>query len=205
MMSLARPAGRILLRRKAQDAVEPLALSSLVALCLLAALAAGAVALDLVYAQRALPGLTVGGVAVGSLERPALRARIADAAAAWPVGAIEVSLGDRAWYASDASLGLTPDIERATGAALGFGKHGALPVRVGAWLGALAGGADLAMPLTPRGDALARWVDGIVQDAERPVAEGVLRLDTAGLTAVPPAVGRYVDRATFADRLREVR
>ncbi len=121
MISVAFDAPPLTRRQRAAEVAGPLVLSALLALLVLTILAGAALALDTAYARRALPGVTVGGVAVGSLEAGALRERLHDAASRWPAGAVETATESRTWIASDASLGLSPDSEAALGAALGFG------------------------------------------------------------------------------------
>src|SRR5438093_5042233 len=70
--------------------VVPLAMSAL-------ALGSAAAA-ELAYSSRALPGLTVAGVAVGSLEAPALRERLErEIAAPWAAAGVTLRVGDRGW------------------------------------------------------------------------------------------------------------
>src|SRR6267378_4294490 len=63
------------------------------------ALAVGAAfAADAVYAHRALPGMTVGGVDISSLEAPAIRERLAaEIAAPWASSKVALVDGSRMW------------------------------------------------------------------------------------------------------------
>ena len=177
-----------------------------VAVVVLASGALAGRALDAEYTNRALPGLSVGGVPVGSLDAGALREHLGAAALEWRPRAVEVRSVDRAWLASDASLGLVPDLDAAMRSALTYGKEGPLVLRVGAWVSALTGSVELALPLrsasVEAGDGLRAWVETVARSAEVPAGEGTLTVDAAGVRAIPPQVGRYVDRVALTRALQ---
>jgi len=104
--------------------VVPLAMSAL-------ALGSAAAA-ELAYSSRALPGLTVAGVAVGSLEAPALRERLeSEIAAPWAAAGVTLRDGDREWTTTNGALGIVPDVDAAVAAALAYGKSGSALDRAG--------------------------------------------------------------------------
>ena len=72
------------------------------------ALAIGAAfAADAVYAHRALPGMSVGGVEIGSLEASAIRERLATGLAApWATSTVALVDGSRTWQTTNAELGI---------------------------------------------------------------------------------------------------
>lgn len=185
-----------------RSALRPVAASALAAALLLALGTVAASSLDAEYAERVLPGVAVGGVAVGSLDAAALRARLATVAAVWPPAAIEVAFDGRAWLASDESLGLAPDLDAAMLAALTYGKTAPLAPRLAAWRDALVGSVRVPLPLRATGDRLARWIDTLAREVERPVVEGSLAVGPGGLEVTPPAAGRYVDRRALEAALR---
>ncbi len=92
------------------------------------ALAAGAAfAADAAYAQRALPGMTVGGVDISSLEAGSIRERLAaELAAPWASSTVVLMDGSRTWQATNADLGIAPDVDAAVNAALAYGKSGSV-------------------------------------------------------------------------------
>src|SRR3989442_14039201 len=96
-----------------------------------------AVAAEAAYAQRALPGMSVGGIAIGSLEKAALRDRLdREIAAPWAGATVTLAGGERSWRATNADLGIAPDLDAAVAAALAHGKTGGVPDRLcarGAW------------------------------------------------------------------------
>ena len=81
--------------RTSRRGVWMLALAPIAAI----ALAAGAAfAADAIYASRALPGMTVGGVDIGSLEAGSIRERLAvQLAAPWASSSVALIDGSRTW------------------------------------------------------------------------------------------------------------
>src|SRR5439155_17736223 len=114
-----------------------------------------AVAAEAAYAERALPGMSVGGIAIGSLEKAALRDRLdREIAAPWAGATVTLAGGERSWRATNADLGIAPDLDAAVAAALAYGKTGGVLDRLGAWSDALRGDANIPFTMRSRGDAL---------------------------------------------------
>src|SRR5437867_5611511 len=160
------------------------------------ALAAGAAyAADAVYAHRALPGMTVGGVDIGSLEAASIRERLAaQLAAPWSSSTVVLVDGSRTWQATNADLGIAPDVDAAVTAALAYGKSGSVLDRLGAWIDAVRGQANVPFAMHAKGDALDRWVAAAARETDRASVSGELRLGSTGLAVTQPALGREVDR-----------
>ncbi len=160
---------------------------------LLAAIAMG-VALAY-YADRALPGVRVGGVDVSSLSGPDLRARLQnELGAPWAASAVTATYDGKTWLTTNQDLGIVPDLAAAEGAALGLGKNGPIGDRVNAWSSALAGQANVPFTMRAEGDAAARWVTLLAAGIDRSVRDGEMSLTPAGITAIQPLVGRELDR-----------
>jgi vancomycin resistance protein YoaR len=160
------------------------------------AVAVGAAfAVNAAYATRALPGMSVGGVEIGSLEGAAIRTRLAaELAAPWAASTVTLVDGSRTWQTTNADLGIAPDIDAAVAVALAYGKAGSLVDRVGAWIDAVRGQANVPFAMHAKGDALDRWVAAAARDTDRAPVSGELRLGAAGLAVTQPALGREVDR-----------
>jgi vancomycin resistance protein YoaR len=160
------------------------------------ALAAGvAFAANAVYAQRALPGMSVGGVDIGSLEVAAIHDRLAaELAAPWATASVALVDGTRTWGTTNAELGIAPDIDAATSAALAYGKTGSVFDRIAAWIDAVRGQANIPFAMHAKGDAVDRWVAAAARDTDRAPVSGELRLGASGLQATQPVLGREVDR-----------
>jgi vancomycin resistance protein YoaR len=168
------------------------------------ALAIGAAfAADAAYAHRALPGMTVGGIEIGSLETSAVRERLAtELAAPWATSSVALVDGSRTWQTTNAAIGIAPDIDAAVAEALSYGKSGGVFDRLGAWIDAVRGQANVPFAMHAKGDALDRWVAAVARDTDRAPVSGELRLGTAGLEVTQPALGREVDRVgTVAELL----
>src|SRR5919201_1263307 len=159
-------------------------------------IAAGAAfAADAVFAHRALPGMSVGGVAIGSLDEGTIRTRLAsELAAPWAASAVTLADGSRTWRTTNAELGIAPDIDAAVRAAIAFGKTGSPLDRAGAWIDALRGEANVPFAMHANGDAVDRWVAMVARDTDRAPVSGELRLGPNGLEVTAPALGREVDR-----------
>jgi len=160
------------------------------------ALAVGAgFAVNAVYAERALPGMTVGGVDIGSLEASAIRERLAsELAAPWATSKVALVDSSRTWQTTNADLGIAPDIDAAMTVALGYGKTGSVIDRLGAWSDALRGEANVPFAMHAKGDALDRWVAAAARDTDRAPVSGQLRVGPTGLEVTRPTLGRDVDR-----------
>jgi vancomycin resistance protein YoaR len=161
------------------------------------ALAVGAAfAADAVYAQRALPGMTVGGVDIGSLEASSIRERLtAELAAPWASSTVALVDGSRTWQTTNADLGIAPDLDTAVNAVLLYGKSGSVLDRLGAWIDAVRGQANVPFAMHAKGGALDSWVAAAAHDADRASVSGELRVGPSGLEVTQPALGREVDRA----------
>jgi vancomycin resistance protein YoaR len=154
-----------------------------------------AFAANAVYADRALPGMTVGGVDVGSLEASQIRERLsAELAAPWATSSVVLVDGARSWRTSNAELGIAPDLDGAMTAALTYGKMGGVFDRLAAWIDAFRGQANVPFAMHASGDALDRWVAAAARDTDRAPVSGDLRLGASGLEVTQPALGREVDR-----------
>jgi vancomycin resistance protein YoaR len=154
-----------------------------------------AFAADAAYASRALPGMTVAGIEIGSLEVGAIHQRLAsELAAPWASSTVVLMDGSRAWRATNADLGIAPDVDAAVTAAVSYGKSGSVVDRLGAWIDAMRGQASVPFAMHAKGDALDRWVAAAARDTDRASVSGELRVGPAGLEVTPPALGREVDR-----------
>ena len=154
-----------------------------------------AFAADAVYAQRALPGMTVGGVEIGSLEASAIRDRLAaELAAPWATSSVTLVDESRTWQTTNAALGIAPDVDAAVTVALTYGKTGTVMDRLGAWIDALRGQANVPFTMHAKGDALDRWVAVAARETDRASISGDLRMSATGLVVIHPALGREVDR-----------
>ncbi len=155
-----------------------------------------AVSANVAYADRALPGVRVAGVGVASLTRAEAAARLEGALARpFADGTVVLAYGGRTWRATNAALGLRPEVAAAAETAVAYGKSGSLLDRLEAWPAALRGQVDVPVAPEADGDALDRWLRGVATDIDRAAVSGSLAVDPTGLVVTEPAVGRHLDRA----------
>ncbi|MDO8506254.1 MAG: VanW family protein [Candidatus Limnocylindria bacterium] len=151
------------------------------------------------YADRALPGVAVAGVDVGSLTRQATAERLQnELARPWAQSTIVATSEGRSWTTTNGALGVRPDVVAAADAALRYGKTGSLIDHLGAWAGALRGEARVPLTLQAEGDALDRWLTQITTDVDRTAVSGSIVAGPNGLAVTNPIVGRQLDRNATA-------
>ncbi len=86
-----------------------------------------AFAAEELYADRALPGVTVAGIDVGSLTRAPMVERLqTELSHPWAEGTIAATYDGRSWRATNGALGVQPDVDAAAEAALSYGKTGSV-------------------------------------------------------------------------------
>src|SRR5438105_11050247 len=171
----------------------------IIPLTLLCVALATVFAADQLYADRALPGVTVAGVDVGSLTRGAALERLqAELARPWSESTVVARYDGREWRTTNGTLGVRPDLAAATDAALAYGKRNSLLDRLDAWTDALRGDARVPLTLAAQGDGLARWMTRIAGDVERPAVSGSIGIGATRLVVTDPVVRRELDTVTTA-------
>ncbi len=164
-------------------------------LTIVAAAAALVLAAPALYAERALPGVTVGGVHVGSLDAAAIHQRIdTELSRPWSQSAVVVVHEGETWRTTNADLAVSPDVEAAVAAAVAYGKAGSPLERATAWVDALRGQAQIPLTLRAQGDALDRWVASLAASIDRRAVSGEIALTSKGLALTEPVLGRELDR-----------
>lgn len=171
----------------------------LIPLSVLGLVLAVAFAAEWLYQDRALPGVTVAGVDVGSLTRAALVERL-DHRVATPFGDSEVAVtaDGRTWRSTNGALGIRPDVAAAAESALAYGKSGSVGDRLGAWVDALRGDARVPFALVTSGEALERWLAQVSASVDRPAVAGFLAVRGHRIDATEPVLGRRLDTITSA-------
>ncbi|MDE3194049.1 MAG: VanW family protein [Chloroflexota bacterium] len=173
--------------------LSPLLLVLLGAVALPLTIAAAA---DAAYADRALPGVRVAGVDVSGLTRAEATDRLEAAFAAPFAGAsVTVAYDGRTWSATNAALGLRPDVAAAADTAVAYGKSGTILERLAAWPTTLRQSVDVPVALHADGDARDRWLRLVAADLDRDAVSGALAVDATGLVVTEPVVGQRLDRA----------
>jgi vancomycin resistance protein YoaR len=148
-----------------------------------------------VYAERALPGVTVAGVGVGSLDTNAIHERLdSELTRPWAERSVVAVHDGQSWRTTNADLSVSPDVDTAIAAALAYGKSGSPLERASAWIDAMRGQAQVPLTLRAQGDALDRWIASVATAVERPAVSGEIALSPAGLKLTEPVLGRQLDR-----------
>ena len=164
-------------------------------LAVIAAAVAIVFAVPYVYAERALPGVTVAGVGVGSLDTRAIHERLdRELTRPWAERSVVAAHDGQTWRTTNADLSVLPDVDTAIAAALAYGKSGSPLERATAWIDAMRGQAQIPLTLRAQGDALDRWIASVATAVERPAVSGEIVLSPAGLKLTEPALGRQLDR-----------
>jgi len=172
----------------------------LLPLSIVAAAAAIVFAAPYLYSERALPGVTVAGVEVGSLQAAAVRDRLdAQLSRPWAERAVVAVYDGQSWRTTNGELAVSPDVDTAVAAALAYGKSGSFSERASAWIDALRGEAQIPLTLRAQGDALDRWVASVAAAIDRRAVSGEIALSAKGLTFTDPVLGRELDRVAATD------
>jgi len=160
------------------------------------AIAGIALAAHVGFESRALPGLRVAGVAVGALEADGVREALrAEAARPWATATTRLVTGERVWSRTNAELGIAPDLDAATAAALSYGKTGSPLDRAQAWLSSLTGNAQVPFVMRAEGSAAERLVAQVASEIDTAAVDGEITLGARGVTVREPIAGRELDRA----------
>ena len=171
----------------------------LVPLAIIAVAIGIAFAADKLYSDRALPGVTVAGVAVGSLQQADVLERLnSELARPWSESAVVATHDGERWTTTNGALGVRPDVTAATAAALAYGKTGSVGDRLGDWLDAFRGEARVPLTLQAQGDVLDRWLTQVASNLDRDAVSGALDVNATGLVVTEPVIGRQLDRAATA-------
>ncbi len=153
------------------------------------------------YGNRVYPGVAVGDVPVGGLDRDVARALVDLRAAVLGSQTVSFSHGDRTWTATLADLGVSVDVEGSLDAAYRLGREGTAFDRLGSTLDLAR--SDRTVPLSVRIDfpTLDRWLDTI--DAEfGPVPRDAALVVKGTTVSVESEVeGSIVDREAVRQRV----
>ncbi|HYK97307.1 MAG TPA: VanW family protein, partial [Candidatus Acidoferrales bacterium] len=154
---------------------------------------------DQLYADRALPGVTVAGVDVGSLTRAATLDRLqTELGRPWAESTITATYGAHTWATTNGALAVNPDLVAAADAALSYGKTDSFADRLTAWADALRGDARVSMVLRASGNNLDRWLDQIAAELDSPAVSGAIGIGANGLVVTEPVVGQQLDKTATA-------
>lgn len=164
-------------------------------LVVLLVLAAAAVAAQVAFDGRTLPGLRVAVTSVGTLDAAATRTRLrAEVAQPWAAATVRLTDGTRSWTATNAELGIAPDLDAAVAAALAYGKTGSVLDRAQAWIAAIGGNAEVPFVMRAEGTSAERFVVQVASQIDTAAVDGEITVSALGATLREPTVGRELDR-----------
>ncbi len=148
------------------------------------------------YADRAIPGVSVGGVAIGGLDRAAAAARLQAELPDVARGALIVRGPGGEQAIPYASLGRTYDYAGMLDTAFGIGHVGDLPVRVAEDVRALVRGASVGPLVTYDHTALQAALGAIAGSWDAATVDASVTLGANGQFVLNPAApGAAVERA----------
>ncbi len=148
------------------------------------------------FESRALPGLRVAGVSVGALEANEIRGALrAELTRPWATATTRLVAGERVWSRTNAELGIAPDLDAATAAALSYGKTGNPLDRARAWLSSVTGNAQVPFVMRAEGSAAEQSVAQVASEIDTAAVDGDITLGVNGVTLREPVPGRELDRA----------
>ena len=169
--------------------------AGVVLLAVVLLLAAVALVAQVAFEGRALPGVRVAGMSVGTLEASGVRDRLqVEIARPWAAAAVRVTDGSRAWDATNAQLGIAPDLDAAVAAAISYGKTGSPLDRLRAWMAALGGEASVPFAMRAEGTSAERFVGRVAGEVDTAVVDGQISVGPLGATIREPKLGREADR-----------
>jgi vancomycin resistance protein YoaR len=173
-------------------------------LAVLAATVVCALGARLVYAGRALPGVTAAGVNVRGMNRAQIEAAL-DQALAYPdQGIIVLHDGARRWIAQPRELGVTVDVRAMAQQALAVGREGSLPARLRAQLEAWLRGRPIGPILVFDQNAGAAYLRRLAQQIDQPPVEASLAVEGLEVVMRAGQIGRLLDLAATLGGLTPV-
>jgi vancomycin resistance protein YoaR len=143
--------------------------------------------------QRALPGVSIQGIALGGMDADEIAAQV-DAIFPYPEqGSIVLTDGDRAWMIEPRQLGVEIDGQAMATQAIAVGRRGSfldrIEEQIEAWY--------LGYPIAPivRFDQIvgAHFLGTIAAEIDRSTIEGEISVNGTSVSSTPGQIGRSVD------------
>lgn len=158
-----------------------------------------AVAVDMAFAGRVLPRVTVAGIDVGGASGAEVGRRLEqEVARPWAAAAVALTGPDGArWVTTNGALAVLPDVDRAVDDALAYGRTGSLADRLGAWVRALGGQVTVPLAMRAGDRTLDAWIARAAGGVDRPAADGSIVTTDRGALITDPIIGRDVDRGAL--------
>jgi vancomycin resistance protein YoaR len=196
MLTSTLPRRRLDLPGLLTAAVTTLAAACLAVMLGLLAFAGGTRA---VFQDRALPGVSAGGIDLSGLTQEQIEAALEEALPYPQQGAVVLQDSGRYWAATPAELGLAIDGPSMAERALAVGRQGSLQAQLNEQSRTWAQGIDLPLALVFDHQVATAYLEGVASETDRPPVEAGIRLQDGQVEATPGSVGRVLDvEATLA-------
>jgi lipoprotein-anchoring transpeptidase ErfK/SrfK len=180
-------------RRKRRRRIATSAIAAVCAVALL--LFVGALAMAAKSSSDKIPeGVTVGSVDVGGLKREAAIAKLEQAIGTPSRRPVKVKVAGRTKRMSAAEAGVKVDLAGAVDSALAEGRKGNF---VGRGWREITGGsvsAEKEAAVSVNRKAVAKFVDGLAKDVNRPAVNAELSLEVTDVAVSPARNGRKLDQ-----------
>jgi len=148
---------------------------------------------NMYHLGRVYPGISVAGIDLSGLSPDQAAALLAQRLTYPEEGRITFKLGQQAWVARPAELGLYLDAQTSAEAAYSTGRHGNLFARLSTQLQAWRQGIDLSPLFVYDQRAAWAYLERIAAQVDQPAVEASLRIQGAEVEVLPGQVGRQVD------------
>jgi vancomycin resistance protein YoaR len=157
---------------------------------------------NIIYHQRVFIGVHTGSLSLGGFTAQQTERAIYAWWDTYQNEAITLRHGERAWTASPAELGLSPDVDATVQNVFAIGRTGNFLRQAGDRLRALLNGRSIDPNLKVEAETTRQYLQKLAQDIDRPVQDARLVIDDAGLVQVAPA--RAGERLLVEDNIRRL-
>jgi vancomycin resistance protein YoaR len=147
----------------------------------------------LLYRERALPGVSAGGIDLSGLDRSQIEAALAESLPYPQQGAVVLQDAGRYWAATPTELGLAIDATSMADQALEVGRQGGLQAQLSEQSRAWAQGVAVPSAVVFDHAVATAYLERLAAEIDQPPVEAEIRLQDGQVEATPGRVGRVLD------------
>ncbi len=162
-------------------------------LTIMFALTAFALGTRLLFAGRALPGVSAAGMDLTGLTATEIELALGQAITYPQQGAVVLQDGSRFWAATPAELGVAVDAPRMAEQALAVGRHGDLRRQLVEQSHAWVQGASVPLVIVSDQRTSTNYLRRVAAEIDQPSVEAAIRVQDLEVEATPGGVGRLLD------------
>lgn len=156
----------------------------------------------LVYINRALPGISLNGVALSGMKQEQIIAALEPNLTYPEQGTLVLTDGQRSWMMSPIELGVLIDFDAIASQALSIGREGSIIDRFGQQLDAWYAGVELS-PILQLDYVVGQYrLQQIAASIDQPTMESTLQVEGITVQSLPGQVGRTVILDATLDALQ---